>query len=133
MADQNKRYLNPESMHAPTGYTHVVETTGMRTVYIAGQIALDPQGNLVGLGDMAAQAEQVFRNLDAALKAVGARFGDVVKVTYFITDMTQAQAVRTMRDRYFPPDRLPAGTLVEVSRLARDEFLLEIEAIAVLD
>src|SRR5262245_24146680 len=79
---------NPPTLSKPTGYTHVVEvTTPGKMVYISGQIALDKDGMLVGAGDMKAQAEQVFKNLDAALKAAGATFGDVVKMNTYITDM----------------------------------------------
>lgn len=82
---------------------------------------------------MGAQAEQVFRNLQAALAAVGMGFEQMVKLTYFLADAGQIQAVRDVRDRYFDPEKLPASTAVEVRRLVREEFLLEIEAIAVLD
>ena len=125
------RYINPPTLARPMGYTHVVEASGARTFYIAGQVALDDSGNIVGEGDMGAQARQVFENLHTALRAVGASFKDVVKLTYFIVDMSQMQAVREARDQYIQPEYLPASTAVEVRRLAREEFLLEIEAVAV--
>lgn len=127
------RYINPDTLAKPTGYSHVVETTGSRTIYIAGQLALNIEGHIVGIGDMEAQAEQVFQNLKAALKAVGADFGDVVKLTYFLVDISQIQVVRDVRDRYFDRDKLPASTAVEVKQLFRKEFLLEVEAVAVLN
>jgi enamine deaminase RidA (YjgF/YER057c/UK114 family) len=127
------RFINPEALARPTGYTHVVEARGSRTVYISGQVALDRQGNLVGIHDMKAQAEQVFQNLQAALAAVNAGFEDVVKLTYYLVDISEIQAVRDARDRYIDPTQLPASTAVEVRQLVREEFLLEIEAIAVLD
>lgn len=133
MSDNSRRYLNPETIARPSGYTHVVETTAKRSVYISGQVALDLQGNVVGAGDMAAQAEQVFLNLRAALDAVGATFDDVVKFTYFLVDISQLQAVRDVRDRYVNPARLPASSAVEVRQLFRKELLLEVEAIAMLD
>ena len=121
---------NPPTLSKPTGYMHVVEVTGPgKTIYIAGQIALDKDGNVVGAGNMKAQAEQVFKNLQAALDAAGAKFSDVVKMNTYITDMEQAPAVREVRARYFG-DTVPASTLVQVVRLARPEFLLEIEVIA---
>ena len=125
------RYINPPTLARPTGYTHVVEASGARTFYIAGQVALDDSGNIVGEGDMGAQARQVFENLHTALRAVGASFKDVVKLTYFIVDMSQMQTGREARDQYIQPEYLPASTAVEVRRLAREEFLLEIEAVAV--
>jgi reactive intermediate/imine deaminase len=121
---------NPPTLSKPTGYTHLVEVTGPgKTIYIAGQIALDKDGNVVGAGNMKAQAEQVFRNLQAALDAAGAKFSDVVKMNTYVTDMEQAPAVREVRARYFG-DTTPASTLVQVVHLARPEFLLEIEVIA---
>ena len=125
------RYINPPTLARPMGYTHVVEASGARTFYISGQVALDDSGNIVGEGDMGAQARQVFENLHTALRAVGASFKDVVKLTYFIVDMSQMQTVREARDQYIQPEYLPASTAVEVRRLAREEFLLEIEAVAV--
>jgi reactive intermediate/imine deaminase len=121
---------NPTSLSTPTSYTHVVEVTGaVKTIYVAGQIALDSGGKVVGEGNMKAQAEQVFRNLQAALTAAGAKFSDVVKMNTYVTDMEQAPAVREVRARYFG-DATPASTLVQVSRLARPELMLEIEVIA---
>ncbi len=123
---------NPPTLSKPTGYTHIVEVNGPgKTIYIAGQIALDRDGNVVGAGNMKAQAEQVFKNLETALAAAGAKFTDVVKMNTFITDMDQAPAVREVRARYFG-DTTPASTLVQVVKLARPEFLLEIEVIAAL-
>ena len=122
---------NPPTLSKPTGYTHVVEASGGKTVYVSGQIALDKDGKLVGEGDMKAQAEQVFKNLQAALAAAGATFKDVVKMNTYTTDISQAQAVRDVRARYFG-DVTPASTLVQVVYLARPEFMLEIEVIAVV-
>jgi reactive intermediate/imine deaminase len=123
---------NPPALSTPTGYTHIVEVTGpSKTVYIAGQIAFDKDGTLVGAGDMKAQAEQVFKNLQAALDAAGAKFSDVVKMNTYITDMDKAPAVREVRARYFG-ETTPASTLVQVVHLARPELMLEIEAIAVV-
>ena len=128
---QAKR-TNPPTLSAPTGYTHIVEVTGPnRTIYISGQIAFDKDGTLVGAGDMKAQAEQVFKNLQLALAAAGAKFSDVVKMNSYITDMSKVQAVRDVRARYFG-DTLPASTFVEVKGLVRPELLLEIEVIAVV-
>jgi len=126
------RYINPPTIARPTGYTHVVEAVGDRTYYISGQVALDPAGNLVGPGDMGAQARQIFQNLAAALQSIGASFDDVVKLTYFVVDIAQMQAVRDARAQFIAAEHLPASTAVEVRRLVREEFLLEVEAIAVL-
>src|SRR2546428_9353665 len=89
---------NPPTLSTPTGYTHVVEVTGpAKTVYISGQIALDKDGKLVGAGDMKAQAEQVFRTLQAALTAAGATIKDEVEMHTYVPDMDNAPAVRHVR------------------------------------
>ena len=130
MAFAQVKRSNPPTLSKPTGYTHIVEVPGpAKMVYISGQIALDKDGQVVGEGDMKAQAEQVFKNLQAALTSAGAKFSDVVKMNTFITDMDKAAAVREVRARYFG-DVTPASTLVQVVKLARPEFLLEIEVIA---
>ena len=103
----------------------------MKTIYISGQIALDKEGKVVGEGDMKAQAEQVFKNLQAALSAAGATFKDVVKMNTYVTDMSQVQAIRDIRARYFG-ETTPASTLVQVVHLARPELMVEIEVIAVV-
>jgi enamine deaminase RidA (YjgF/YER057c/UK114 family) len=124
------RRMNPPSLYKPNGYTHVVEATGRRTIYLSGQTAVDKDGNLVGVGDFHAQVIQVFENLRAALAAAGAGFGDVVKVTYYVLDMSNIAVLREVRRGYLG-SAAPASTLVEVRRLAREEFLVEIEMIAV--
>ena len=124
------KHTNPPTLSTPTGYTHIVEVTGAsKTIYISGQIALDKSGNLVGGSDMKAQAEQVFKNLEAALAAAGATFNDVVKMNTYVVDMAQVQAVRDVRAKYFT-GQPPASTLVQVVHLARPDLLLEIEVIA---
>jgi len=130
MPQAHIKRTNPPTLSKPTGYTHVVETAGpVKTVYISGQIAYDEAGNVVGGGDMKAQAEQVFKNLDVALKAAGATFSDVVKMNSYITDMSKAPAVREVRARYFT-NAAPASTFVEVKGLVRPELMLEVEVIA---
>jgi enamine deaminase RidA (YjgF/YER057c/UK114 family) len=125
-------FINPETMHHPTGYTHVVEVTAGRPVYIAAQVALDPAGALVGPGDIRAQTRQVFDNLRAALQAVGTGFEQVVKLTYYLVDATQLPIVREVRDQYVDTRQPPASTAVEVRRLVRDDLLIEVEAVAVI-
>ena len=124
------RFLNPSTLATPPGYTHVVEVTHGRTVFIAGQVALDQAGRIVGLRDFRAQTQQVFENLKAALASVGADFTSVVKLNMYVVDISQLPVLREVRDRYVNTTNPPASTLVEVRRLAREEFLLEIEAVA---
>ncbi|MEU9252226.1 RidA family protein [Streptomyces sp. NPDC048270] len=121
----------PEGVAPAAGYAHVVIGTG-RFVAVSGQCALDEQGAVVGEGDPAAQARQVFENLRRCLAAAGATFDDVVKLTYFVTDVAHLPAVREARDAVIPADRLPASSAVQVAALFRPELLLEVEAFAVL-
>jgi enamine deaminase RidA (YjgF/YER057c/UK114 family) len=132
MTEASANFINPEGMHRPTGYTHVVEVTAGRPVYISGQVALDGAGELVGPGDVAAQARQVFENLRSALGSVGASFQQVVKLTFYLVDATQMPAVREVRDQFLDTARPPASTAVEVRRLIRDDLLIEVEAVAML-
>jgi enamine deaminase RidA (YjgF/YER057c/UK114 family) len=124
-------FINPEGISKPIGYTHVAKVTGA-LVFIAGQVALDGQGNLVGLGDFRKQTEQVFRNLETALTAAGAEFKDVVKMNIYVLDASELPALREIRDRFVNTASPPVSTLVGVTRLASAEFLVEIEAVAVL-
>ena len=127
------RRINPPELGPPPGYSQIVEVRAGRLVFIAGQTALDAGGELVGKGDFAAQAAQVFRNLEAALRATGCTAADLVKLTVFLRDMADLGAYREARNRFFAtvtPPAAPAVTLVEVSRLYGPDFLIEIEAIA---
>src|SRR3954453_18394625 len=128
----NIRFLNPVSMPPANGYTQVVEVTGSKMLYISGQVAIDPAGQVVGAGDLRAQTQQVFENLKAGLAAAGATFDHVVKLQLFLLDITQIQIVRDVRDPYVNTQLPPASTAVEVRRLFRDELLIEIDAIAAL-
>jgi reactive intermediate/imine deaminase len=129
MAD--RRFLSPETLPPPFGYSHVVDAPAGRIVYVAGQVPLDLSGQLVGEGDLEAQARQVFENLSAALEAAGASWNDVVKLNYFLRDVGQIASVRAVRDEYVDTENPPASTLVEVSGLFRDDVLIEIEAVAI--
>ena len=127
------RYVNPQSLAKPTGYTHVVIAPDGRTVYIAGQVAFDSTGAVVGEGDFTAQAEQVYRNLERALQSVGGTMADLVKTTTFITDIKNLPSLREVRSRRLSKTQPPANTLLQVSSLARPDLLIEIEAVAVLN
>jgi len=121
----------PEGVAPGNGYTHVVTGTG-RWVAISGQIALDADGNVVGLDDPEAQARQVFENLSRCLAAAGGTFADVVKLTFFVTDVAHLPAIRKARDEHIDTARPPASTAVQVAALFRPELLLEVEAFALL-
>jgi reactive intermediate/imine deaminase len=122
---------NPAKLSKPNGYSHVVTAPPGQTLYVSGQVALDESGKVVGAGDMQAQAKQVFENLRIALNAAGADFSNVVKLNYYITDVSQVQKVRDVRSQYIQSD-FPASTLVEVKALVRPEFLIEVDAIGVI-
>ena len=125
----NIRFIN----RAPQGYSHVAEVRGGRTLYISGQLALDKEGSLVGRGDFRAQAQQVFENLKARLEEAGATFKNVVKLNYYLTDASGIQSLRDLRNNYINTENPPASTLVVVKQLVSEEYLLEVEAIAVVN
>jgi len=126
------RHLNPPELSTPTGYTHVVAPLKGRLVFIAGQVSADKSGAVVGKGDFKAQTKQVFENLKAAVEAAGGTMADVAKINIYATDLSQIAALREMRPQYFT-GAPPASTLVQVVSLARPDYLLEIEAIVVVD
>jgi enamine deaminase RidA (YjgF/YER057c/UK114 family) len=127
------RRINPPELGMPPGYSQVVDVSAGRIIFIAGQTALDRDGNVIGKNDFAAQAAQVFSNLAVALEAAGCTAANLVKMTVFLTDMDNLALYREARNRFFAsvtPPAAPAVTLVEVSRLYGPDFMIEIEAIA---
>ena len=127
------RRINPPELGTPPGYSQIVDVSASRIVFISGQTALDRDGHVVGKNDFAAQAAQVFRNLDVALRASGCTAANLVKLTVFLTDMDNLASYREARNRFFAtvtPQAAPAVTLVEVSKLHGPDFMIEIEAIA---
>lgn len=125
--------INPPELGTPPGYSQVVDVSAGRVIFIAGQTALDRDGNVVGKNDFATQAEQVFRNLAIALQASACTAANLVKLTVFLTDMNNLAPYREARNRFFAsvtPPAAPAVTLVEVSKLYGPDFMIEIEAIA---
>jgi enamine deaminase RidA (YjgF/YER057c/UK114 family) len=126
------RLMNPSSLPTPPGYSQIALIGGGQLLVIAGQVALDQQGGVVGPGDFAAQAVQVFRNVVYALEAAGAGPRNLVKLTTFVTDMSNLPAYRMARDQFLDPAHPPASTLVQVPSLFRPEFLIEVEALAVV-
>jgi enamine deaminase RidA (YjgF/YER057c/UK114 family) len=131
----SKQFLNPPALNPTNGFTHVVTTTGGKTVYVSGQVSVNEKAEVVGKGDMRAQVEHVFENLRVALAAAGAAFRDVVKITYFVVDLKPEHVphIREVRRKYLDPDRPPASTLVGVAALVVPDWLIEIELVAVVD
>jgi enamine deaminase RidA (YjgF/YER057c/UK114 family) len=126
--------INPDDLPTPQTYTHVVIATGTRLVFIAGQEPEDGQGNLVGPGHLAAQARQVFANLGRALAAAGARPDQVTKITIFVANYQRAHLplIEAGRVALFG-DHKPADTLIGVATLSSPDYLIEVDAIAVMD
>ena len=126
-----REIIQPVSVHSTegVGYSHVAKAGD--TVYIAGQIALDTDGNLVGKGDAEAQTHQVYANLQAILEELGGSLEDIVKLTTYLTDRSHLEAFRRVRNRFFR-DPFPPNTLLFVSGLAQPDYLVEIEAVAFL-
>jgi enamine deaminase RidA (YjgF/YER057c/UK114 family) len=127
------KFSNPRGMSRPSGYSHVVEMTSAgRTVYIAGQLGYDAEGRRAGEpGDFGAQATQCFENLKIALSSVGGGFQHVVKLNNYLTNISHLPIFRDVRNKYIT-GAPPASTTIEVSKLARPDALLEVEAIAVV-
>ncbi|WP_426536797.1 RidA family protein [Bradyrhizobium sp. McL0615] len=125
----------PEGLLHNAGFSQVVVAAGKRTIYTAGQVSIDERGNLVGADDLAAQTEQVMRNVGLALAAAGASFADVVKITTYVVNYKPEHRAVIGRARmpFFAKRPPPASTLVGVSALALPEWLVEIEAVAVVD
>ena len=122
--------INPSSIAPPGGYSHVVRDGN--TVYVAGQVARNKEGQTVGVGDAAAQVDQVFKNLQEALGSVGGSLDNVVKMNTFMTQRDDFPKYREVRAKYMNDANLPASTLVLCSGLADPDFRVEIECIAVL-
>ena len=129
-----KQFINPKELSNPGTYTHVVVAEGKKVIFIAGQVALDASGQVVGKGDLRAQTRQVFENLKIALASADATFSDVVKMNTFIVNYKPEMrpALVEVRSQYLPKENPPASTLVGVTALAREDFLIEVEAIAVM-
>jgi enamine deaminase RidA (YjgF/YER057c/UK114 family) len=127
---------NPETMAKPTaGYSQIAAVNDGKIVYIAGQVALDRSGNLVGKDDFRAQVQQVFENLKAAVEAAGGDFHSVIKLNYYCVgsvDSAQLPVIREIRDKYVNTANPPTSTFVFVQRLVRPEWLIEVDAVAVV-
>lgn len=132
-SDNAPRFSNPPTLAKPPGYSYVVETTGPgRTIYIAGQLGLDMDNNIV-TGGFEAQAMKAFENMRLALEAAGATFADVVKILNYFTNIEQdIKAYHVIRDRFVNTKAPPASTAIGVAGLARPGAVFEIDAIAVL-
>ncbi len=130
----NVEFLNPPQLCPTFGWSHVVSTTGGKMIHISGQVSINERGEVIGRGDMKAQTEQAFHNIELALAAVGATFNDVVKTSLFVVGLKPEHVpiIREVRSRYVSAEHPPASTLVGVSALVGPDWLIEIEADAVI-
>src|SRR3569833_1498460 len=121
------KFINPPSVSTPRGYSHAaVDDLGTsKMLILSGQVALDNKGTLIGKDDFGKQADQVFRNIKSIVEAAGGKMDNVVKLGFYVLDAGQVQALRVVRDKYINTKNPPASTLVQVSKLFRDDGLLE--------
>lgn len=126
--------INPPALPVPKGYTQVVATMATRTIYVAGQVAVDAIGNVVAPGDVVGQARRAFTNVKSAVEAAGATVEDIVKVTWYVVGYRPELLphLAAARADVFG-DHAPASTLIGVAALASPDYLVEVEAVAVLD
>jgi enamine deaminase RidA (YjgF/YER057c/UK114 family) len=134
-----KKFINPESLpNWEQSFSQVITVSPVgpaKTVYISGQVAVDKNQNLIGDGDLAAQAMQAFQNLETALAAGGATTADVVRLNIYVKDYKPENAapVSEALRRYFPQQQLPTSTWLGVQALAKEGFLIEVDAVAIVE
>ncbi len=128
------KFTNPSSLATPKGYSHaaIIDLGNCHMVLLSGQVPLDSKGNLVGIDDLAKQTEQVFLNIKNAITELGGTMDNLVKIGVFMVDVSQIQVFRDARNKFINTKNPPASTLVEVSKLFRDDVLIEIEATAII-
>ena len=136
-SDIERTVVKTRGVDQPLGaYSHAVSVRPGRLVFIAGQVAVSEDGDVVGKGDLPAQTRQVFHNLEQILSSAGATFENVVQLTTYLVSSQSVDdfiAARTeIYPRIFPNGSYPTNTLLVIDRLVREEFLIEIEAIAAL-
>ncbi len=128
-------FHNPPGLCPTFGWTHVVASSGARTIHVSGQVGIDAAGKIVGPGDLMRQTDQAFENIRLALAAAGATFRDVVNTRLYVVGLRpeHVPVIREVRSRYVDAAHPPASTLVGVTALVGPEWLIEIEATAVVD
>ncbi len=128
------KFTNPSFLSAPKGYSHIaiVDLGNCRMIIISGQVPLDSLGNLIGKGDFGKQTEQVFLNIKNTIRSLGGTMDNIIKTGIYLTDISQIQVFRDIRNKYINLKNPPASTLVQVNKLFRDDILIEIEATAII-
>ena len=130
MDTTDAQFFSPPALHRPFGYSHAVSARPGRVVWTAGQVAMRPDGSPAPAGDWEAQTRLAMENVGHALAAAGAGWSDVVKLTFFVVDVSEVATIRAVRDQFLDAERRPASTLVRVAGLILPELLIEIEAVA---
>ena len=128
------KLVNPATVATPRGYSRaaIIDLGTCKMVILSGQVAFDDKGNLVGPGDYEKQTEQIFTNIKHIIESAGGTLDNLVKIGVYMRDVSQVQKFRAVRDRFVNTKNPPASTLVEVSKLFRDDVLIEIEATAII-
>lgn len=126
-----RTFVSPDGLTKSPAFNHAVIKDG-RPVYIAGQLPIGPDGAVVGIGDIDAQCTQVWSQIRSVVEAAGGTMADLVKITTYITEIEHVPAVLASRVQQFAPGEVPASALLVVKSLARAEFLVEIEAVALI-
>ena len=128
------QFINPPGLSPTFGWTHVVTSSGGKTIHVSGQVSVNERGEVVGKGDLRKQTQQAFENVQKALTAAGATFRDVVKTSLFVVGLKSEHVpiIREVRGRFVSAEHPPASTLVGVSALVGADWLIEIEAVAVV-
>lgn len=127
-----KQIIRPDGIFNSPNYSHAVKKTGT-PVFIAGQVAMDDKGAPLHEGDAGAQARAALQSMKTVVEAAGGAMADIVKITIFVTDLAHRAALGPIRGEFFPSGEMPASTFLVVSSLADPRFLVEIEAVAMID
>ena len=132
--DSVVRFVNPSSVSSPKGFSQAVQIDlgTFKMLMISGQVAFDQQGNLIGKANFSEQATQVFNNIKSIIEAQGGKMNDLVKISIYLTDISQLAAFREIRDQFINTKCPPVSTLVQVNHLFRDDVLLEVDATAII-
>ena len=132
--DSLVKFVNPPSVSSPKGFSQAVQIDlgTCKMLMISGQVAFDQQGNLIGKANFSEQATQVFNNIKSIIEAQGGKMNNLVKISIYLTDISQLPAFREIRDQFINIKCPPASTLVQVNHLFRDDVLLEVDATAII-
>jgi enamine deaminase RidA (YjgF/YER057c/UK114 family) len=130
VAESRPVFSSPADLALPAGYSHVVSIPPGRLVWTSGQVPIDTERTVVGAGDWERQTRAVFENLERALRAAGASWPDVVKLTLFVVDVTALETIRAVRDEFVDTANPPTSSLVKVAGLFHPDVLIEVEAVA---